>query len=245
MAAGERVLLPAVRRARSRHLIVTGGFSCREQIEQGTDRTVLHPAQVLARWRLDRRRRAGPAIRATERLTRCDDARARRAGRCGARAGRRLRSGRGPDRGPDRRAASARRIDGAHFTGDRRLRGGRPSAGSTSTARDYRRIDVDEQVEVAVARRRHHPGRPRDGRDRRSTPTSCSAARRLDASAATSLAGRVRPTLEVVVTETPAELRRRHDPATGLALIDLDRSAGRAPREPNGGSRWPEPPLTS
>ena len=31
----------------------------------------------------------------------------------------------------------------------------------------------------------------------------------------------VRPTLEVMVTETPARLRRRHDPATGLALIDL------------------------
>ena len=35
------------------------------------------------------------------------------------------------------------------------------------------------------------------------------------------LAGHVRPTLEVVVTESPAHLRRRHDPATGLALIDL------------------------
>jgi hypothetical protein len=31
----------------------------------------------------------------------------------------------------------------------------------------------------------------------------------------------VRPTLEVIVTEAPAHLRREHDPATGLALIDL------------------------
>jgi uncharacterized protein len=31
----------------------------------------------------------------------------------------------------------------------------------------------------------------------------------------------VRPTLEILVTETPAHLRRRHDAATGLALIDL------------------------
>jgi len=31
----------------------------------------------------------------------------------------------------------------------------------------------------------------------------------------------VRPTLEVVLVETPAHLRRRSDPATGLALIDL------------------------
>lgn len=30
----------------------------------------------------------------------------------------------------------------------------------------------------------------------------------------------VRPTLEVIVTESPAHLRRRHDPASGLALID-------------------------
>jgi predicted DNA-binding protein with PD1-like motif len=33
--------------------------------------------------------------------------------------------------------------------------------------------------------------------------------------------GRVRPTLEIVLVETPAHLRRRNDPATGLALIDL------------------------
>jgi hypothetical protein len=31
----------------------------------------------------------------------------------------------------------------------------------------------------------------------------------------------VRPTLEVVVEETSRALRRRHDPATGLALLDL------------------------
>lgn len=31
----------------------------------------------------------------------------------------------------------------------------------------------------------------------------------------------VRPTLELVVTETPAHLQRRHDEASGLALIDL------------------------
>jgi uncharacterized protein len=33
--------------------------------------------------------------------------------------------------------------------------------------------------------------------------------------------GRVRPTLELVVDEVPAHLRKRHDPRTGLALIDL------------------------
>jgi predicted DNA-binding protein with PD1-like motif len=31
----------------------------------------------------------------------------------------------------------------------------------------------------------------------------------------------VRPTLEVVLTELPRHLRRRFDPDSGLALIDL------------------------
>jgi predicted DNA-binding protein with PD1-like motif len=35
------------------------------------------------------------------------------------------------------------------------------------------------------------------------------------------LRGRVWPTLEVVLTESPAELRKSHDPETGLALIDV------------------------
>ena len=37
------------------------------------------------------------------------------------------------------------------------------------------------------------------------------------------LEAHVWPTLEVVIQETPAHLRRRTDPETGLALIDLDR----------------------
>jgi len=36
--------------------------------------------------------------------------------------------------------------------------------------------------------------------------------------------GQVFPTLEAVVTETPAELRRVMHPDLGVALIDLDRS---------------------
>jgi predicted DNA-binding protein with PD1-like motif len=32
----------------------------------------------------------------------------------------------------------------------------------------------------------------------------------------------VRPTLEVIVTESPAHLRKRHDPESGLALIRMD-----------------------
>jgi FAD/FMN-containing dehydrogenase/Fe-S oxidoreductase len=45
---GERVLLPAVRSADRDTVIVTDGFSCREQIAQGTDRRAMHVSQVLA-----------------------------------------------------------------------------------------------------------------------------------------------------------------------------------------------------
>jgi uncharacterized protein len=39
---------------------------------------------------------------------------------------------------------------------------------------------------------------------------------------------RVRPTLEVVLVEVPAHLRRAMDPVTGLPLIDLDQPRARA-----------------
>lgn len=50
---GEQALLPAVRDATDDTLIVTNGFSCQTQIQQVTDRTPLHLAQVatLARQR--------------------------------------------------------------------------------------------------------------------------------------------------------------------------------------------------
>jgi hypothetical protein len=47
LAAGERVLLPAVRKADARTVIIADGFSCREQIAQHTDRKGLHTAQLL------------------------------------------------------------------------------------------------------------------------------------------------------------------------------------------------------
>jgi len=46
-AIGERVLLPAVRRADPDTLIVADGFSCREQISQCTGRQALHLAELL------------------------------------------------------------------------------------------------------------------------------------------------------------------------------------------------------
>jgi Fe-S oxidoreductase len=47
LACGERVLLPKVRSAPRDTLIITDGFSCREQIRQTTDRQALHIAQVV------------------------------------------------------------------------------------------------------------------------------------------------------------------------------------------------------
>jgi len=47
MKLGERVILPMVREADAETLIVADGFSCREQIEQGTRRKTLHFAEVV------------------------------------------------------------------------------------------------------------------------------------------------------------------------------------------------------
>jgi Fe-S oxidoreductase len=55
VAAGERVLLPRVRDADPDTLVVADGFSCRTQIEQGTNRHPLHLAEVM-RLALDERR---------------------------------------------------------------------------------------------------------------------------------------------------------------------------------------------
>ena len=46
-AVGERVLLPAVRRAAGDALIVSDGFSCREQIVQATGRPAIHVAEAI------------------------------------------------------------------------------------------------------------------------------------------------------------------------------------------------------
>ena len=47
MAIGERALLPAVRAADANTLVVTNGYSCREQIAHGAARQALHIAEVL------------------------------------------------------------------------------------------------------------------------------------------------------------------------------------------------------
>ncbi|MGI8905415.1 MAG: FAD-binding and (Fe-S)-binding domain-containing protein [Candidatus Sumerlaeaceae bacterium] len=60
VAIGERVLLPAAREAAADTLIITDGFSCREQVEQLTDRKPLHLAQVLQLAIAQKDNTAGP-----------------------------------------------------------------------------------------------------------------------------------------------------------------------------------------
>jgi hypothetical protein len=45
-ACGERVLLPKVREAPKDAVILTDGFSCREQVQQATDRKPMHFAEL-------------------------------------------------------------------------------------------------------------------------------------------------------------------------------------------------------
>jgi Fe-S oxidoreductase len=47
MRCGERALLPAVRSCGPQDLVIAGGYSCREQIEQAAGRRALHLAEVL------------------------------------------------------------------------------------------------------------------------------------------------------------------------------------------------------
>ncbi|CAN5891292.1 FAD-binding and (Fe-S)-binding domain-containing protein [soil metagenome] len=47
MKVGERVLLPKIREAKEDTLLIANGFSCREQIMQGSNREALHLAEVL------------------------------------------------------------------------------------------------------------------------------------------------------------------------------------------------------
>jgi uncharacterized protein len=88
-------------------------------------------------------------------------------------------------------------------------------------ARQYRRIPVDEQCELLSL-----IGDVAMGEDGPIVHMHAT----LGLSDGTTrgghlLEGRVFPTLEAVVTETPAQLRKIMRPDIGIALIDLDRSA--------------------
>ena len=89
-------------------------------------------------------------------------------------------------------------------------------------AKQYRDIPVDEQVEVAsligdIGEDEH--GKP-------AVHIHLVVGRRDGSALAGHLkTGHVRPTLELIVTESPAHLCRRKDAETGLNLIDLERAA--------------------
>ena len=84
------------------------------------------------------------------------------------------------------------------------------------TSRQYRQMTVDEQVEVLSM-----VGDITLDEDQRKVHAHVVLGK-ADATAHGGhlIEGAVRPTLEVVITETPAHLRRRFDPESQLALID-------------------------
>lgn len=86
-------------------------------------------------------------------------------------------------------------------------------------AKTYRDIDVDAQVEVLTLA--GDVSLSPEGEPMVHMHVTCG---RRDGS---TIGGHVqkaivRPTLEVIVTEVPARLRRRHDEVSGLALLQLD-----------------------
>lgn len=82
--------------------------------------------------------------------------------------------------------------------------------------KDYRRIPVEEQVEVLTLA--GNVARAPDGGVRVHAHLVVGRANG-SAHGGHLLEAHVRPTLEVVVVETPEHLQRRHDPETGLALL--------------------------
>ncbi len=82
----------------------------------------------------------------------------------------------------------------------------------------YRPIPVDEQVEVAAL-----IGDIAAGPDGKPGIHIHVVLGKRDGSAVAGhlVRGDVRPTLEIVLTESPKHLRKRHDPTSGLALIAL------------------------
>jgi predicted DNA-binding protein with PD1-like motif len=112
--------------------------------------------------------------------------------------------------------AKRRGLAGSHFTG----------IGAFSdvvlgyfewSRKDYRRIPIGEQVEVLslVGDIALADGEPK--------VHAHVVVGKSDGTAHGGhlLEGHVRPTLEVVLVESPAHLRRKHDPESGIALIDL------------------------
>ncbi|MCF3936696.1 DNA-binding protein [Acuticoccus sp. M5D2P5] len=114
------------------------------------------------------------------------------------------------------RFAEENGIDGAEFSGIGALSDVELGFFEIDT-KSYHRIPIDEQVEVVsftgnFARK--------DGKAKLH-PHIVVSKRDGTAHGGHLMTAHVRPTLEVVVTESPAYIRRRTDAATGLPLIDL------------------------
>jgi uncharacterized protein len=85
-------------------------------------------------------------------------------------------------------------------------------------SKSYKPIPVPEQVEVAS-----FAGDVAIGEDGKPTLHVHAVLGRRDGSALAGhlLEGNVRPTLEIIVTESPAHLCKKKDPESGLALISV------------------------
>jgi predicted DNA-binding protein with PD1-like motif len=82
--------------------------------------------------------------------------------------------------------------------------------------KSYQRIPVDEQVEVASFTGDVALGPGEKPSLHIHCVLGCRGGRAV---AGHLLEGHVRPTLEVVLTDSPVHLRKRHDPESGLTLI--------------------------
>src|SRR5918996_3723927 len=83
--------------------------------------------------------------------------------------------------------------------------------------KDYERIPVNEQVEVLAL----VGDISVEGENKKVHAHVVLGRRDASACGGHLLAAKVRPTLEVILTESPSYLRRVHDPASGLALIRI------------------------
>lgn len=82
--------------------------------------------------------------------------------------------------------------------------------------KEYREIEIEDQVEVLTL-----AGDVAENKGKPAVHAHVVVGDRTgNARGGHLLAAHVRPTLELVLDEPPAHLRKRHDPESGLALID-------------------------
>jgi hypothetical protein len=112
--------------------------------------------------------------------------------------------------------AKEQKLSAAEITGIGALRGAVLGYFDWQT-KEYERIPVEEQVEVLNLTGNVALG---DGEPKLHLHIVLGK-RDGTAHGGHLLEGHVRPTLEVIVTESPAHLQRRSDPETGLALIRI------------------------